>query len=253
MPEVAMANRLRARAATPTDVRLFITFTAAMDRARDSDVLWAAAERLHAEDPSLFRPESVIAAEEKDVRARLRASGVTQRHDADSSAWLTIARTLADGRVPVVSTAIYKGRGDAVSLMQAVSASGREGPSFPLLQGPKIGTMWIRMLAYPGGASISTLEALPVAVDTHVRKVTEYLGVTVTAGQPLERVRLTIQRKWTEDVAAYGAEGPAGVANTSAALDPALWFFAKWGCTRCEREGRQLPISPICAGCRFAT
>ena len=31
------------------------------------------------------------------------------------------------------------------------------------------------------------------------------------------------------------------IANTAAALDPALWFFGKWGCTRCEQAGRLPP------------
>ena len=66
-------------------------------------------------------------------------------------------------------------------------------PLFPLLGGPKVGPLWVRLLAYPGGATISSLEVVPVAVDVQVRKVTEYLGVTETAGLDLEDVRATIQ------------------------------------------------------------
>jgi hypothetical protein len=39
MPEVAAAERLRRAGATPVAIRLFLTFCAAMDRARDADRL----------------------------------------------------------------------------------------------------------------------------------------------------------------------------------------------------------------------
>ncbi len=46
----------------------------------------------------------------------------------------------------------------------------------------------------------------------------------------------------------YGADGRG---DTSAALDPALWFFGKWGCTYCERVKRKVQISDVCRECRF--
>jgi hypothetical protein len=63
----------------------------------------------------------------------------------------------------------------------------------------------------------------------------------------------SIQQAWRHDVESHGTGGVEPIADTCAALDPALWFFAKWGCTFCERAGRQLPISEICAGCRFGS
>jgi hypothetical protein len=35
-----MANQLRADQASEVEVRLYITFTSALDRARDADLLW---------------------------------------------------------------------------------------------------------------------------------------------------------------------------------------------------------------------
>jgi hypothetical protein len=111
--------------------------------------------------------------------------------------------------------------------------------------------MWIRMLAYPGKAELSSLAQLPVAVDVQVRKVTEYLGVADTKGQPVERVRTLIQRAWEADVRRFGAVGPEPLVNTPSAVDPALWFFGRWGCTRCEQIGRKSPICEICQECGF--
>ena len=85
--------------------------------------------------------------------------------------------------------------------------------------------MWVRMLAEPGKARIDEIYVLPVAVDVQVRKVTEYLGVTATAGHDLEHVRMRIQRAWQEALAAGNAVGPEPLRGTAAALDPALWFW----------------------------
>jgi hypothetical protein len=88
-------------------------------------------------------------------------------------------------------------------------------------------------------------------VDVQVRKVSEYLGMTDTGGRELDDVRPGIQQAWRADVQANGAVGPPPLDGTAAALDPALWFWGKWGCTRCERAKRKLPIGRPCEGCRF--
>jgi hypothetical protein len=102
-------------------------------------------------------------------------------------------------RAGVVRRAIYHGDGDARAILRAAGATSPAGiPMFPLLRGPKISRLWIRELAYPGGADLTELEAIEVAVDVQVRKVTEYLGVTDTgdltsmlpAGSSSERGRL---------------------------------------------------------------
>ena len=99
--------------------------------------------------------------------------------------------------------------------------------------------MWVRMLMDPGGAEIENIHVLPVAVDVQVRKVSEYLGITQTAGRDLEAVRSEIQRRWS--ALAGSAVGSPALSGTCAALDPALWFFGRWGCTFCERARRQDP------------
>jgi hypothetical protein len=111
--------------------------------------------------------------------------------------------------------------------------------------------MWIRMMVHPGGGHVSNLQVIPVAVDVQVRRVTENLGVADTIGVALEDVRAEIQDAWLIKVAAEGADGPDSLTGTCAALDPALWYFGRVGCSRCEVARHRIPIAAVCAGCRL--
>jgi hypothetical protein len=253
MPEVVAVHALQGMGASAEAVRRFLTFCAAMDRARDADRLAVAAVRLYRDVPWTFDPMEVVARPLRELADALRRYVVSQRHVIDAFGWRILAETLADPSLaPGIHTVVKEGRGDAAVLLAELARTTKDGtPLFPLLGGPKVGPLWVRLLAYPGGAAISSLDRVPVAVDVQVRKVTEYLGVTETAGLDLEDVRATIQETWARDVKAHGAAGPDGLADTPGALDPALWFYAKWGCTFCQRASRKLPISPVCAECRF--
>jgi hypothetical protein len=223
-----------------------------MDLSRAADALWKASAGLFKREPWVYEPREVASMPFGDIRKLLKASKVTQRHEVDSKAWVTIGRTLSNPRTaPAVSTAIVEGKGDASTLLVELQRKGSGGPLFPLLKGPKIGPMWVRMLVYPGNASISSMDIIPVAVDVHVRKVTEYLGVSNTRSENLENVREKIQQAWTEDVRNHGAEGPGLLANTPSAVDPAVWFLGKWGCSHCEEGRRRIPVADVCGGCRF--
>ncbi len=209
MPEVAMAAKLRAGGATSVEVRLFLTFTSALDRARDATALWTKSAHLFMEVRWPFSPEDSTGHPVNEVREVLQKYGVSQRHGPDSAGWQRIALTLCEPTlVPLVRKAIHEGTGDVHLLLQELSSQKDGEFLLPFLRGPKVGPMWIRMLAYPGEATITSLDALPVAVDVQVRKVTEYLAITNIVGQPLERVRADIQTRWAEDVRLSGAEGP---------------------------------------------
>lgn len=251
MPEFVAVERLKELGADGPAIRLFLTFVAALDRARDADRLWRAAIRLFESDSWTFDPAEVCQRPLGALSAALRASGVSQRHGSDAAAWRLIAESLVSLECPgEVRRAIFDGRAGATELLREVVRLRPDGSAwFPMLQGPKVSVMWVRLLAAPGGAGIDNLGVLPVAVDVQVRKVTEYLGVTQTTGQTLEAVRSVIQAAWQAMTA--DAAGPPALAGTGAALDPALWFFAKWGCSFCERANRRLPIGRACVACRF--
>jgi hypothetical protein len=245
MPEVAAVDALAASELPGPDVRRFITFTAAMDRARDADALWSASARLRQAHPWVFDPLQVAQTSRDDLTRVLRGFSVSQRHSQDVAAWQTIGSSLARAAGPIHHV-IEHGEGDALELLAAVRT-----PGYPLLRGPKISTVWVRMLVYPGGATLTSMGALPVAVDVQVRRATENLALPALRGRPLADVRPQIERFWHDDVAAGGAIGPSGLENTASALDPAIWFLAKWGCSHCETAGRKVPVADFCAGCRL--
>lgn len=253
LPEVRAAGELTAAGASPAEVRLVLTLVAALDRARDADRLWSAAVRLHAGAPWTYDPHAVRSADLTELQDALRGAGVSQRHVQDAAAWRVIAESLAHpGVAPAVSKAVHHGEADARELLVELGSKSAAGSArFPYLGGPKVGPMWVRMLAEPGGARIANIQVLPVAVDTQVRKITEYLGVADTAGLSLERARPIIQAAWLAQVERAPAAGPPSLRGSCAALDPALWFHAKWGCTFCERGNERVPISTACGRCRF--
>lgn len=252
MPECRAVRVVESCGGRGSEVRRFLTFVSALDRARDADRLWDAAARLYTAQPWAFAPVEVTKRTEDELRVALRSAGVSQRHGPDSDAWHRIARALESRTIaPAIYDAIEAGQGDTDALLQGLQASRDRQPLFPMLRGPKVSRMWVRMLAAPGGATIRGLDSLPVAVDVQVSKVTRYLGILDVKGGCDGPTRQRVQDAWRRDVEAGGAEGPAPLGDTCAALDPAIWFFGKWGCTFCERARQRMPISAVCEGCRL--
>ena len=264
LPEVEVTDRMPPTDATvatdgiPADrasgrtVRLFLTFVAAVDKMRDATPLWRAAGDLFRSNPEVFDPLAATAMTEQRLGKLLRESGVTKYHGPQAQAWRTIAASLAAGNGPVCQV-VDRGYGDAVELLRDVRSRDRQREArYPELRGPKISLMWVRMMAEPGKARIQRLETVPVAVDVQVRRVTEYLGVTHTHGPPLNRkIKREIQKAWSAAVAAAKIGGPQRIAGTCCALDPALWYYGKHGCSHCRAVKRRVRFGRACEQCRF--
>ncbi|MDE0305915.1 MAG: hypothetical protein OXI87_13715 [Albidovulum sp.] len=106
-------------------------------------------------------------------------------------------------------------------------------------------------MSSPGGADIDRIDIIPVAVDVQVRRVTENLKVTDTQGLELKKAKPEIQSAWHDAVSAARISGPSGIKGTCAALDPALWFFGRYGCTYCDKERQRVPIGSACNHCQL--
>ena len=275
MPEVKLVHRLRAAGAERDTwnesmllnrdcstkhmlflggidraARLFLTFIAAMDRARDATQLWNAGARLYEDHPESFDPQHVAGLEVRELGRVLKATRVSRRHGPDSSAWHQIGKSLSSGLQSPVSRVIDAGTGDAQELLKDLKSRDNDGRArYPMLRGPKVGPMWARMMANPGRAVIDRIETIPVAVDVQVRSVTENLGVATTRGLPLRKAKSVIQQTWKKAVSEAGIAGPAGIEGTCAALDPALWFFGRHGCGHCRKADEQVNFGRACDFC----
>lgn len=253
LPEFRLTSHLRSSGADDADVRLALTFLAAMDRARDAVALWDRGLALYAAAPWAYSPAEVVRRSLTELADALLQSGVSQRHLADSAAWRRIAEALdGSARVRPARQVIEQGKGSAGDLLNDLVSRGRGGSAmFPFLSGPKVGPMWIRMMVSPGRASVSDLRIIPVAVDVQVRRVTENLRVAETGELELELARRPIQDAWMHLAASDGVDAPGDLAGTCAGLDPALWFYGKYGCMHCESLGYRVPIHRVCSTCRL--
>ncbi len=251
LPEFVATKALRAGGASDAQVRAFLTFVAALDRAREANQLWNAAVNLYSAAPWVIDPGQVTSHSLTELRNLLAMYGVSRRHMSDSAAWRLIAEGLVDSRSPEsVRDVLAHGKGDAATLLEDVRSQAHSNQSwYPFLSGPKVSAMWVRMLIAPGGAELARAEVIPVAVDVQVRRVSENLLVTRTQGVTLEEARPIIQAAW--HFGAGAAAGPHGLAGTSAAIDPAIWFFGKWGCTHCQKVGKKRPVHAVCARCQL--
>ena len=231
-------------------VRLFLTFISAMNRAREATQLWCAGMELYQSRPEVFDPRYVAGLEFEILHRMLKASGVSRKHERDVNAWHQIAKSLTDDPMSAVRRVIDEGRGNARDLLQGLKSRNTNGDSrFPMLRGPKVGPMWIRMMVYPGRAKIDRIDTIPVAVDVQVRRATENLGVTATNRLSLRRAKPVIHRVWMDAVSETDIGGPPEIAGTCAALDPALWFFGKYGCCLCEQEDTKVRFGSACNHC----
>ena len=148
------------------------------ERARNAVQNWNAGIELYESYPDLVEPTVVAAIPVTKVRELLSGHEVSQRHGPEPAAWSRIAGNLASGNGST-RRMIDLGFGDSRELLADLKAPDEAGrPRFPMLGGPKVGPMWVRMLANPGGAKIDRVDTIPVAVRAHVRCVTKNLGVT---------------------------------------------------------------------------
>jgi len=248
LPTVAQVRRFRARGVSEQAVRCFLTFICAVDYMRPAAPLWRDGGVLFDKHSAVFGPSHASTMPFEALRELLRVHRVSKKHAQDSNAWRRIAENLASGK-GAVARLVDGGAGDAEEVLRDLRSRCDGQARYPLLRGPKIGPMWLRIMVDPGGARISRMEVVPVAVDVQVRRVTENLGVTDTKGLSLRRAKPVIQRAWRDAVQNANFGGAPGIENTCAALDPALWFFGVHGCSHCDKKGDRMPIGRACDSC----
>lgn len=141
--------------------------------------------------------------------------------------------------------------------MGCANALHRDLRHFPLLRGKKIGTVWIRIMANPGGARIDPVEAMTVGVDVHIRRLTGNLGLLgdrqaiATKDADEGNLDAELRRIWFDAANQADFEGLPGIGRGAGAVDPALWFFGRYGCGHCEKSARRVHFGRACQACRM--
>ena len=226
MREVGAVEQLRESGADDREVCRFLTFVAAMTRRRDFRGLMKEASALYLADSTLFDPLAVTRASDGALKESLKH--ITRNQGAEFNAWKSIASALSEPGP--VTDAVENGEGDAVRLLWELDLLADGKPRFPLLKGEKIGPLWVKWLVTLGGARLENLDLIPVAVDTHIRKVSKELGIAETEGASDYAADPAIRAAWLKAVDGADIAGPPGAEGTCAALDPALWALGKYGC-----------------------
>ena len=135
------------------DHLLFITFTTSIDYMRDANSLWDVSRKTF-EDPNtryLYQPSELIRKSLNQIIADMQVHKLSKKINQDAITWRTIGITLYQkwGGDPrkflescVWDNLVILKRLEDDSHLEA----GKRTPDFPFLKGPKISSLWIRML-----------------------------------------------------------------------------------------------------------
>ncbi|MYI85257.1 MAG: hypothetical protein F4081_00345, partial [Dehalococcoidia bacterium] len=238
MPEIQAVARLRDAGADYVAVRRFLTFVAAMSRNRNFKKLLCAALDLFGEDRALFNPAVAATTPVPVLKDRLSTSSVSRKHKPDAEAWQTIAGSLT--KPGPVMAAINDGMGDATKVFRSLDTVAGGKARFPLLSGPKTKSLWMRLMVAPGKSRLGNLRHIPLAVDVHVRRATERLGVCDTQDASTELARAAIQGEWLDVADMADIDAPLRLGGSCLALDPALWVLGKYGVDEDYRHYRTM-------------
>ena len=161
---------MREFGASEQAVRHFLTLVCAVDYRLNSDRLWGAEAQLYSTGPELFNPAVVVAMLPEQLHRDMYDAGVAGWfHQRNAKSWQRITERLVSRDGSAVRRVIDEGIGCLDAL--------RKDLIFPFAARGKIEPVWIRIMANPGPAEITPVEAMTVAVDIHVRRLTWNLGL----------------------------------------------------------------------------
>jgi len=236
---------------------LLLTLTVAVDYMRDADQLWRAARNAF-EAPGtryLFDPAQVIAAGRDRVTADLKRTGIGRKTNRDGGAWFTICETLATKWGNDPSNFLANCDYHAATIIRRLKADyhdvdGKPVPDYPLLRGPKIAPLWIRILRDNAGVQFKGLDEVAIPVDIHVLRATICAGALVGSYEGDKTTLLAkIREVWRD--ATQGLRTTTDKPMVALDIDEALWTLSRECCSargvNLDGPNRSCPLAPVCA------
>jgi hypothetical protein len=220
------------------DHLLFLTFTVSVNRQRDALDLWrrASAAWSDPETHYLFEPKLVCSSAPQKVDNDLKRLGISKKTQIDAAAWRKIAQTLVGQWGGEVASLLAACAYDARSLLAKLESegqwiAGKFRPSFPLLRGPKIGPLWIRILRDKAGVELKGLAGVPIPVDVHVLRATLCSGSITGTFKGRSSIAFEVVRRVWND-ATEGITRIDGSPMVALDVDEALWTLSRLGCSQ---------------------
>lgn len=231
---------------------LFITQTVSIDYQRDADLLWASARKTY-EDPEtryLFNPQSLHETPVNKIVQDMQKYKLSKKPRKDAMIWRTVGVTFYKKWHGDPLQFLEDCKWDAPSILKRLSTDtylmgGRQVSDYPYLRGPKIGSLWVRMLRDNIGLTqIQNLDKVPIPVDRHIARATLALGVVRSQYKgSMDSIFQIIRRAWFESVEGLSIDGRPMIALD---VDEPLWHLSKYGCTNRDKLIGDCPVYDRC-------
>jgi hypothetical protein len=207
----------------------FVTFGSTLDYQRSAERHWGTMIQLYEKTPWLYDPAAVARRGREAVFNELQPAGVRFPNN-DTDGWVRVAETLSMEYDASPLTLYDAHDHDAGRLLTRL----REGKGFPYLGGAKIAPMYVRIVHH-NVRPLDNIDALPVAIDSQVRNVTEYLFTELAPSLVANHdVTIDAVRAFWEQCARLESFRTVGEAPlTGERIDRPLWlvgtYWDEWG------------------------
>lgn len=199
---------------------LFITLTVSIDYQRDASVLWYSSRKTF-EDPKtryLFNQKSLHKTPPRKIIIDMQKYKLSKKPKQDANIWRTVGVTFHK-----------RWEGNPYNFLKNDKHfyNKRLVSDYPFLRGPKISSLWLRILKDNVGVTqLKNLDKASIPVDIHVARATLMTGVIRgTAKIRLDKFFKNVRKEWFESVKDLKIKDRPMIALD---VDKPLWILSKY-------------------------
>ena len=220
---------------------LFITLTVSIDYQRDASVLWYSSRKTFkdTETKYLFKPKSLHETPLRKIIADMQKYKLSKKPRQDANIWRTVGVTFYKKWEQNPYNFLKNCNWDSLIILKHLRNdkhfyNKRLVSDYPFLKGPKIASLWLRMLKDNVGVTqLKNFGKVPILVDIHVARATLMTGVIrVIAKIRLDEFFENVRKAWFESVKDLKIKDRPMIALD---IDKPLWILSKYGCTNRDK------------------